>query len=202
MGNRVLRVRVNCKLFGAIRGSSVIWSGGAACLPTRSAGYGDEQGKGKSRWDIAIHRHGNFRGPVMGQHGLGEGFYRESCDISTRISTFSTRQQALWCPPRSLLLRARTMWWPPHGLLRRAQSLLLSARTTWWPPHGLLLRARSSWGAPHLMLLAAQSLLLRAQSPLPAAQSHLLPQPLPPLIGPPGRIARHNPRSRAAKKLP
>ena len=167
MGNRVLRVRVNCKLFGAIRGSSVIWSGGAACLPTRSAGYGDEQGKGKSRWDIAIHRHGNFRGPVMGQHGLGEGFYRESCDISTRISTFSTRQQALWCPPRSLLLRARTMWWPPHGLL---------------------LRARSSWGAPHLMLLAAQS--------------HLLPQPLPPLIGPPGRIARHNPRSRAAKKLP
>jgi hypothetical protein len=39
------------------------------------------------------------------------------------------------------------------------------------------------------MLLAAQSLLLLAQSPLQAAQSHLLPQPLPPLTGPPGRIA-------------
>ena len=129
MGNRVLRVRVNCKLFGAIRGSSVIWSGGAACLPTRSAGYGDEQGKGKSRWDIAIHRHGNFRGPVMGQHGLGEGFYRESCDISTRISTFSTRQQALWCPPRRLLLRARSSWGAPHLMLLAAQSLLLRAQS-------------------------------------------------------------------------
>jgi len=75
-----------------------------------------------------------------------KAFYRENCDISTRISTFSTRQQALWCPPRSLLLRA--------------------------------------------------------QSSLPTAQSRLLPQPLPPLIGPPGRIARHNARSRAAKKLP
>ena len=57
-----------------------------------------------------------------------KAFYRENCDISTWISTFSTRQQALWCPPRSLLLCARTMWWPPHGLL---------------------LLARSSWGAGH-----------------------------------------------------
>lgn len=51
-----------------------------------SAGYGDEQGKRKSRRDIAIHRHGNFQGPVMDQHGLGEGFYRENCDDFETLS--------------------------------------------------------------------------------------------------------------------
>lgn len=121
----------------------------------------------------------------MGQDGLGEGFHRENCDISARISTSSTRQQALWCPPRSLLLRARTTWWPPHDLLLHAQALLPSAQ--------------SSWGAPHLMLLAAQSLLLLEQSQLPAAQSHLLPRPLLLLTDPPERLARNSPRLRAAK---
>ena len=138
----------------------------------------------------------------MSPLGHGKGFYRENRDISTRISPFSTRQQALWCPPRSLLLsaqalllRARTTWWPPRSLLRHAQGFLLNAQ-------GLLPSARSSWGAPHVMLLAAQSLLLLAQSPLPAAQSHLLPQTLPLLAGAPGSIEPHDARSRAAKEWP
>jgi len=170
MGNRVLKAPENCKLFGAIRGSSVIWSGGAACLPTRSAGYGDEQGKGKSRRDIAIHRHGNFQGPVRGQHGLGESFLqRELRHFDLDFDFFNPATG--FVVPTTKLVAMRTNY---------------VVATTW------LVAARTKFvggGAPHLMLLAAQSLLLLAQSPLQAAQSHLLPQPLPPLTGPPGRIA-------------